>query len=74
MPAITEGKILVTGANGFVAGWIVKDLLKHGFSVRATVRSLDKGEKLKAILSPTFGDRLQFVVVNDFTTVCHLSC
>ena len=30
MPAITSGKILVTGANGFVAFQIVKQLLEGG--------------------------------------------
>ena len=69
MPVVSQGKVLVTGANGFVAGWIVKDLLEHGFAVRATVRSLDKADKLKAVLAPTYGDRLQFVVVSDFTAV-----
>ncbi|PIL23246.1 hypothetical protein GSI_14556 [Ganoderma sinense ZZ0214-1] len=74
MPAITEGTVLVTGANGFVAGWIVKDLLEHGFTVRATVRSLDKADKLKGVLASAHGDRLQFVVVDDFTAVRSLSC
>ncbi|TBU39265.1 NAD(P)-binding protein [Dichomitus squalens] len=53
MPAITTGKIL--------------DLLEHGFSVRATVRSLEKADALKSVFGVTYGDRLEFVVVNDFT-------
>ncbi|MEM9049898.1 MAG: NAD-dependent epimerase/dehydratase family protein [Pseudomonadota bacterium] len=34
----TEAPVLVTGATGFVAGWIVKALLEAGVTVHATVR------------------------------------
>ena len=34
-----EGKLVcVTGASGYIASWIVKFLLEHGYTVRATVR------------------------------------
>ena len=34
-----EGKVVcVTGAAGFVASWLVKLLLHHGYTVKATVR------------------------------------
>ena len=32
--------VLVTGASGYIAGHCVKELLKHGYPVRGTVRSL----------------------------------
>ncbi len=32
------GRVLVTGANGYVASWVVKRLLELGCEVRATVR------------------------------------
>lgn len=32
--------VLVTGGNGFVAGWCVAELLRRGYAVRTTVRSL----------------------------------
>ncbi len=31
--------VMVTGASGYIAGWIVKDLLEAGHTVHATVRS-----------------------------------
>jgi nucleoside-diphosphate-sugar epimerase len=33
-----EHPVLVTGGNGYVASWLVKRLLEHGFDVHATVR------------------------------------
>jgi nucleoside-diphosphate-sugar epimerase len=35
-----RGKVLVTGATGFVAGFCVRELLEHGYDVRGTVRNL----------------------------------
>ena len=37
--------VLVTGATGFVAGWLVKKLLEEGVTVHAAVRNPDKKEK-----------------------------
>lgn len=34
--------VLVTGASGYIAGWIVKYLLEDGHTVHATVRNPDK--------------------------------
>ena len=35
MPAVTEPcKVLVTGTNGFIAVWILKDLLDKGFYIK----------------------------------------
>lgn len=38
--------VLVTGATGFVAGWLVKKLLEEGMTVHAAVRNPDKQEKV----------------------------
>ncbi|MCF8366464.1 MAG: NAD(P)H-binding protein, partial [Bacteroidales bacterium] len=38
--------VLVTGATGYVAGWLVKKLLDEGFTVHAAVRNPDKKEKV----------------------------
>ena len=39
--------VLVTGATGYVAGWLVKKLLDEGITVHAAVRNPDAKEKLK---------------------------
>ena len=34
-----ESKVVcVTGASGYIASWLVKLLLQHGYTVKATVR------------------------------------
>ena len=39
--------VLVTGATGFVAGWIIRRLLEQGVSVHATVRDPENPERLR---------------------------
>lgn len=39
--------VMVTGATGYVAGWLVKKLLEEGFTVHAAVRNPDKKEKIQ---------------------------
>ena len=68
MPAITSGKVLVTGANGYIAVWIVKSLLDAGFFVRGTVRSESKAGYLREHFK-SFGGKLEIVVVEDITKV-----
>lgn len=41
-----EKPVLVTGATGYVAGWIVKDLLEAGLTVHAAVRDPKNEKKL----------------------------
>ncbi|CAM3699265.1 NAD-dependent epimerase/dehydratase family protein [Smaragdicoccus niigatensis] len=38
--------VLVTGASGYIASWIVRFLLEDGYTVRGTVRNPDRAEKL----------------------------
>ncbi|KAH6907325.1 D-lactaldehyde dehydrogenase [Coprinopsis sp. MPI-PUGE-AT-0042] len=68
MPAIASNdKVLVTGANGFVALWIVKTLLERGNSVRAAVRSDAKGRNLQKLFS-SYGNKLEICIVPDMTS------
>ena len=43
----TSAPVMVTGATGFVAGWVVKGLLEAGVTVHAPVRDPSNAEKLK---------------------------
>lgn len=54
----TNQPVLVTGANGYLASWIVKDLLDAGCTVHATVRNPDDDRKvghLKALAASSPG-------------------
>ena len=73
MPALsnveTNSTILVTGANGFIATWLVGDLLKKGYNVRAAVRTEAKGKNLLENYG-SYGDKLQIFAVGDIKKVC----
>lgn len=43
--------VLVTGANGYVASWLVKQLLDEGLSVHATVRNPNDQSKVGHLLA-----------------------
>lgn len=68
MPPITSGKILITGANGFIAVWVIQDLLEHKFGVRGTVRSESRARHLRELFEP-YGDSFEVVIVSDITKV-----
>lgn len=46
----TDKPVLVTGATGFIAGWIIKDLLEAGARVHAAVRNLDDTVKINPLV------------------------
>lgn len=48
--AQSKGKVLVTGASGFIASHLILDLLAQGYEVRGTVRHLQRAESLRANL------------------------
>lgn len=58
--------VLVTGGTGYVAGWVIVELLKAGHDVRATVRSLAKsnGVREAVLRGGVATDRLSFVAAD----------
>jgi nucleoside-diphosphate-sugar epimerase len=75
MPVVpVPAKVLVTGANGYIAIWVVRLLLEQGYFVRGTVRTAEKGKYLKEYFGKKgFGpDKLEIVVISDITKVIHL--
>ena len=59
-----QAKVLVTGANGYLATWVIKKYLEAGYSVRGAVRSISKSAFLKDKFGH-YGDRFEIVVVED---------
>jgi nucleoside-diphosphate-sugar epimerase len=70
MPALSghPSLILVTGANGFVGMWIVRHLLEKDYSVRAAVRTKERGQHLLEIFK-SHGNKLQLTIVGNMTEV-----
>lgn len=55
--------VLVTGASGFIASHIIKQLQEQGYKVRGTVRSLQDEDKVKRLneLCPEAENKLEIV-------------
>ena len=69
MPAVQPpAKVLVSGATGYIAAWVVRNLLERGYAVRGTARSVAKGDFLKKTFA-SYGDRFEVVVVEDIAQV-----
>ncbi|KAG5635177.1 hypothetical protein H0H81_012139, partial [Sphagnurus paluster] len=67
MPTISVGdKVLVSGANGFIAIWVVRKLLEKGYRVRGTVRSADKVKFLEESFK-SYGGKFEVFIVKDIT-------
>ncbi|HJL18955.1 MAG TPA: aldehyde reductase [Sandaracinaceae bacterium LLY-WYZ-13_1] len=57
-----ETPVCVTGASGFIAAHIVRELLERGYRVRGTVRSLADPDKYRYLTSlPGAAERLELV-------------
>ncbi|KAF9042284.1 hypothetical protein BJ165DRAFT_262532 [Panaeolus papilionaceus] len=68
MPLIQKNdKVLVTGANGYIAMWVVQHLLERGYVVRGTARNVDKCNFMKKYFAGLgYGDdKFEAVVVED---------
>ncbi|MDB5708808.1 MAG: aldehyde reductase [Sphingomonas bacterium] len=44
------GTILVTGGSGFIAGYLIRQLAAEGWTINATIRSLTKESKVRALI------------------------
>ncbi|EKM51496.1 uncharacterized protein PHACADRAFT_199005 [Phanerochaete carnosa HHB-10118-sp] len=66
MPAVPKGTVLVSGCNGYVAVWVVKQLLEDGYTVRGTVRRESSIPYLKDLFG-SYGDRFENIIVPDIT-------
>ena len=71
MPTIIKGdKVLVSGANGYIAMWVVRTLLERGCAVRGTVRNASKAKFMDAYFSSLgYADKFESVIVEDIMKV-----
>jgi dihydroflavonol-4-reductase len=47
---MANGKVLVTGASGYIAGFVIKALVEQGWQVRGTIRTLARAAEVRATL------------------------
>ena len=59
MSAVSGLRVCVTGATGFVAAWLVRELLERGIQVRGTVRKVASAGHLRAL--PGAAEHLELV-------------
>ena len=65
MPTTPNGQIiLITGASGFIATWVIRFFLEKGYHVRGTVRSDETANNVRRSF-PDYHDQLSFVIVKD---------
>ncbi|KZO93510.1 NAD(P)-binding protein [Calocera viscosa TUFC12733] len=72
MPTLQPGSLVViTGLTGYIASHIGLVALRSGFKVRGTVRSLSRGEELRAAYTKlgvdASAEKLSFTIVDDLT-------
>ena len=59
---ITDKPICITGASGFIASYVICELLDNGYTVRGTVRGLTEGKNYEYLTSlPGAAERLELV-------------
>lgn len=58
--------VLVTGGTGWIASWITIELLRRGYEVRTSVRSLDREAAVRSRIAAhaDAGGSLSFVAAN----------
>ncbi|CAL5063637.1 unnamed protein product [Urochloa decumbens] len=62
MVSSNKGKVCVTGASGFIASWLIKQLLEAGYHVVGTVRDPENRQKVAHLWKlPGAKERLQIV-------------
>jgi nucleoside-diphosphate-sugar epimerase len=67
--AIPRGSlVLVTGINGFVAAHVADQLLRAGYKVRGTARTVEKAEIVRKALEKEHGtENFEVAIVADIT-------
>jgi len=65
MPITKDDVVLVTGASGYIASWLVYYLLQTGCKVRGTVRDPNNEKKVKHLKElPGAAERLELVALD----------
>lgn len=52
---MSKGKVLVTGASGYIAGYVIKALVADGWTVKGTIRNLATADAVRTVLGLNAG-------------------
>lgn len=66
MTSPSEQTLLITGANGFLAGHVIKEALEQGYDIRGTVRSPESAKKVRHLFAE-YAERFSVFVIRDLT-------
>ena len=62
---LNKGKVLVTGASGYIALHCILELLKNGYRVKGSLRDLNRKDEVRNSLGPEINyDNLEFCKLN----------
>ena len=62
---VNQGKVLVTGASGYIALHCILELLKNGYRVKGSLRDLNREDEVRDSLGSKFNDNnLEFCKLN----------
>jgi dihydroflavonol-4-reductase len=61
---MSKGLVLVTGGSGYIAGYVVRQLIAEGWTVRASVRSLSREAEVRRTLQLEGAPGLSFVAAD----------
>ncbi|RPA98715.1 NAD(P)-binding protein [Choiromyces venosus 120613-1] len=62
----TKPKVLLTGANGFVAAHVLQQLIQANYHITGTVRTEEKAALCRSF-NPEYEGKARFIVLPDFT-------
>ena len=62
---VNQGKVLVTGASGYIALHCILELLKNGYEVKGSLRDLNREDEVRKSLGIEFNnEKLEFCKLN----------
>ncbi|VDB82643.1 unnamed protein product [Peniophora sp. CBMAI 1063] len=68
MPAVpAPAKVLVSGINGYIGAWVTELYLAEGYTVRGTVRSIERAGPYLRETFAKYGDKFELVEIVDIT-------
>ena len=68
MPVVAApARVLVSGVNGYLGIWVAEAYLSEGYTVRGTVRSVERAEQHLRKTFAQYGDKFELVEVEDIT-------